>query len=428
MYSMKFIRLFLCALILGSASVFNAAHAQQLKPQKFTYAAKPEAAGFSALRLARVDAMLKKYTHNGTMPNAVTFIAKNGKIVHFKSYGYSNIESKTLVNNNSIFRIASQTKAITSVALMMLYEEGKFLLDDPVSSYIPEFKNPQVIVAINDKDSTASTRPAKREITVRDLLSHTSGIPYGNKMYAKAKIPGVNSLENETIGSVVKRLAKLPISHDPGEAYTYGLNTDVLGYLVEVLSGMPLDKYFKTKIFDPLGMADTYFYLPPNKKSRLVNLYGKDSLNAPLVFSTNIANQTYPYSGAKVYFSGGAGLVGPIEDYAKFCQMLLNGGTFNGNQILGRKTIELMTCNQIGEKEVWDTGNKFGLGFEITTEKGNAKQMGNTGVYGWGGMYATDYKIDPKENLIFLIYTNANPFPNPDINKRYRGLVYQALK
>jgi CubicO group peptidase (beta-lactamase class C family) len=425
---MKFIPPFLGAFAVSCAFFINVAYAQNVPPQKFTYATTPEAAGFLTTRLQKIDALLKKYTQNGTMPNAVTFIAKNGKIVHYKSYGYSNIQRKKAVKNNDIFRIASQTKAVTSVALMMLYEEGKFLLDDPISSYIPEFKNPQVIVTINDSDSTATTRPAKREITIRDLLSHTSGIPYGNKLYTKAKIPGVNSLENETIATVVKRLAKLPLAHDPGEAYTYGLNTDVLGYLVEVLSGMPLDKYFKTKIFDPLGMADTYFYLPLDKKSRLVSLYGKDSINAPLALSTNISNQTYPYAGAKVYFSGGAGLVGPIEDYAKFCQMLLNGGTFNGARILSKKTIALMATNQIGEKEVWDTGNKFGLGFEITTEKGNAKQLGNIGVYGWGGMYATDYKIDPKENLIFLIYTNANPFPNPDINKRFRVLVYQALK
>jgi len=407
---------------------FNFVNAQQTKPQKFTYAATSELAGFSSSRLQRIDALLNKYTKDGTMPNAVTFIAKNGKIAHFKSYGYSNIESKTLVKNNSIFRIASQTKAITSVALMMLYEEGKFLLDDPISTYIPEFKNPNVIETINDKDSTATTRPAKREITIRDLLNHTSGLPYGNKLYSKANIPGVNSLDNETIGTVVKRLAKLPLAHDPGQAFTYGLNTDVLGYLIEVLSGMPLDIYFKTKIFVPLGMDDTYFYLPESKKDRLVSLYGKDSISAPLKYATNIANQTYPYAGAKVYFSGGAGLVGPMEDYAKFCQMLLNGGTFNGNQLLGRKTIDIMTTNQIGEKEVWDTGNKFGLGFEITTEKGKAKIGGSVGTFGWGGMYSTDYKIDPEENLIFLIYTNASPFPNPDINKRFRALVYQALK
>ena len=421
----RFLALILCTI---NIATFNFGIAQNTKPQKFSVAITPENVGFSSSRLSRIDSMLNKYTMDNTMPNAVTFIAKNGQIVHYKTYGYSNIEKKQALKSNDIFRIASQTKAITSVALMMMYEEGKFLLDDPISNYIPEFKNPQVIANIIDKDSSYTTKPAKREITIRDLLSHTSGIPYGNKIYAKAKIPGVNSLENETIGSVVKRLAKLPISHTPGEAFTYGLNTDVLGYLVEVLSGMPLDKYFKTKIFMPLGMDDTYFYLPENKVKRLVKLYGKDSITAPLYLSKNIANQTYPYSGAKAYFAGGAGLVGPIEDYAKFCQMLLNGGTFNGNQILGRKTIDLMTINQIGEKDVWDTENKFGLGFEVTTEKGSAKISGSVGTYGWGGMYSTDYKIDPKENLIFLIYTNANPFPNPDINKRFRAMVYQALK
>jgi CubicO group peptidase (beta-lactamase class C family) len=415
-------------LIFISVLTFNAGKAQNIKPQKFSVAQTPEMVGFSSTRLARIDSLLNKFTKDNTMPNAVTFIARNGQIVHYKAYGYSNIEKKQALKTTDIFRMASQTKAITSVALMMMYEEGKFLLDDPISNYIPEFKNLQVIVNINDKDSSYTSRPAKREITIRDLLSQSSGIPYGNKIYSKEKIPAVNSLENEKIGSVVKRLAKLPISHDPGEAFTYGLNTDVLGYLVEILSGMPLDKYFQTKIFMPLGMNDTYFYLPDSKRNRLVNLYAKDSLTGSLYLSKNIANQTYPYSGAKVYFSGGAGLVGPIEDYAKFCQMLLNGGSFNGKQILGRKTIDLMTTNQIGEKEVWDTGDKFGLGFEITTEKGSAKIGGSIGTYGWGGMYSTDYKIDPKEDLIFLIYTNAYPFPNPDINKRFRALVYQALK
>ena len=295
---------FICLIIISTSK------AQTPKPQKLSLATSPELVGFSSPRLARIDSLLDKYTKDNTMPNAVTFIAKNGKIVHHKSYGYSNIEKKQALRNTDIFRIASQTKAITSVAMMMMYEEGKFLLDDPISNYIPEFKNPQVIVSINDKDSSYTSKPAKREITIRDLLSHSSGIPYGNKIYAKAKIPGVNSLENETIGSVVKRLAKLPISHNPGEAYTYGLNTDVLGYLVEVLSGMSLDKYFKTKIFIPLGMNDTYFYLPENKKDRLVTLYGKDSISGPLYISKNVANQTYPYSGAKVYFAGGADWLG----------------------------------------------------------------------------------------------------------------------
>ena len=401
---------------------------QQLVKQNFSIASKPETVGFSSERLARIDSFLTSYIKESKMPNAVTFIARHGKIVHHKAFGYRNLENKIQLRNDDIFRIASQTKAITSVALMTLFENNKFLLDDPISQYIPEFKNPQVVVAINDRDSTASTKPASREITIRDLLRHTSGIPYGNILYAKQKIPAINSLGNESIGTVVKRIAKLPLDHNPGEKFTYGLNTDVLGYLIEVISGMPLDKFLKTKIFDPLGMKDTYFYLPKNKVERLVTLYSKDSLTGPLYYSKAVDNQTYPYAGAQQYFSGGAGLVGPIQDYAKFCQMLLNGGSFNGKKILGRKTIDLMTCNQIGEKEVWDTKNKFGLGFEIVTQEGVAKLPGSVGSFKWGGAYSTDYTIDPKEDLILLIYTNALPFANPDINKSFRVMVYQALE
>lgn len=401
---------------------------QQLVKQNFSIASKPETVGFSTVRLARIDSFLTKYVRENSMPNAVTFIARHGKIVHHKAFGYRNLENKIQLRNDDIFRIASQTKAITSVALMTLFENNRFLLDDPISQYIPEFKNPQVVVAINDRDSTASTKPASREITIRDLLRHTSGIPYGNILYTKQKIPAINSLGNESIGTVVKRIAKLPLDHNPGEKFTYGLNTDVLGYLIEVISGMPLDRFLKTRIFDPLGMGNTYFYLPKNKVERLVTLYSKDSLTRPLYYSTSVDNQTYPYAGAKQYFSGGAGLVGPIGDYAKFCQMLLNGGTFNGKKILGRKTIDLMTSNQVGEKEVWDTKNKFGLGFEIITEEGVAKLPGSVGSFRWGGAYSTDYTIDPKEDLILLIYTNVLPFANPDINKRFRVMVYQALE
>ncbi|MEP7238918.1 MAG: serine hydrolase domain-containing protein [Ferruginibacter sp.] len=368
------------------------------------------------------------YVRDSKMPNAVAFIARHGKIVYNKAFGYRNIENKILVKNDDIFRIASQTKGFTSVALMTLFEDNKFLLDDPISQYIPEFKNPQVIVAIDEKDSTATTKPASREITIRDLLRHTSGIPYGNVLFAKQKIPAINSLGNESIGAVVKRLAKLPLEHNPGEKFTYGLNTDVLSYLIEVISGIPLNKFLKKSIFDPLDMKDTYFYLPQNKVQRLVPLYSKDSLTGPLYYSKSVDNQTFPYAGAQQYFSGGAGLVGTIEDYAKFCQMLLNGGTFNNKKILGRKTIDLMTTNQIGEKEVWDTKNKFGLGFEIITQEGATKLPGSVGSFRWGGAYTTEYTIDPKEDLILLIYTNVLPFAHPNIVGRFRIMVYQALE
>lgn len=411
-------------IVLSGAFCFS----QHLVTQKFSVAPKPEAVGFSSERLSRIDSFFNGYVKESKMPNVVAFIARHGKIVYNKAFGYRNIENKILLKNDDIFRIASQTKAITSVALMTLFEENRFLLDDPISQFIPEFKNPQVIVSINEKDSTAITKPASIEITIRDLLTHTSGIPYGNVLFAKQHIPGINSLGAEPIGTVVKRLAKIPLEHNPGEKFTYGLNTDVLGYLIEVISGMPLDQFLKTRIFEPLNMKDTYFYLPKNKVERLVTLYSKDSLTGPLYYSKAVDNQTYPYAGSQKYFCGGAGLVGPIEDYAKFCQMLLNGGTFNGKKILGKKTIDLMTCNQIGEKEVWDTKNKFGLGFEIITAEGVAKLPGSVGSFRWGGVYATDYTIDPKEDLILLIYTNALPFANPEINKRFRVLVYQALE
>ncbi len=416
-------------LLLGTCCISFTTPAQKsnAKLYQFSYAATPEEAGFSSQRLARLDSLFINYIATGAMPNAVTFIYRHGKIVHHKAYGFKNIESREQLKKDDIFRIASQTKALTSVGLMMLYEHGKFLLDDPVSMYIPEFKNTQVLVASTGKDSIYTTRPAKTAITIRQLLSHTSGIPYGNSIYSRYKIPGVNSLEPITIGEVVKRLTRLPVEHDPGEKFTYGLSTDVLGYLIEVLSGMPLDVYFRTQLFEPLGMKDSYFYLPKNKAGRLVTLYAKDSLHTPLYVSSNQANQTYPIAGARQYFSGGAGVVGTIEDYARFCTMLLHGGSFNGNQLLGRKTIDLMTTNQIGDLEVWDTHDKFGLGFQLITSKGVAQMPGSVGAFRWGGMYSTDYIIDPKEDMVMLIYTNAYPFANPGINNRFRVMVYQAL-
>lgn len=422
-----FIHLIFLALIFCAIS--NTITAQKNPPIAFSFstAGRPEQVGFSSERLRRLDSLFNAYITTGIMPNAVTFIYRKGKIVHHKAYGFKNIEQKQLLKKDDIFRIASQTKALTSVGLMMLYEHGKFLLDDPVSMYIPEFKNAQVLVTSNNNDSTYTTRPAKNPITIRHLLAHTSGIPYDNAIYTRYKIPGVNSLEPVTIGEVVKRLAGLPIEHDPGEKFTYGLNTDVLGYLIEVLSGMTLDMYFRTQLFEPLGMKDSYFYLPENKAHRLVTLYSKDSLSAPLYISRNEANQTYPIAGARQYFCGGAGVVGTIEDYARFCTMLLHGGSFNGKQLIGRKTIELMTTNQIGDLEVWDRHDKFGLGFQIITAKGVAKMPGSVGAYKWGGMYSTDYIIDPKEDLVMLIYTNVYPFANPDINDRFRVMVYQAL-
>lgn len=421
----RFILAIICYLLISCTSRHT--EVSESKPQYFI-SATPESVGFSSIRLARLDTFLKRAVDQGRIPNAVSFIARKGKVVYKKAYGFRSIEDSIPVQINDIFRIASQSKAIISVALMTLYEEGKFWLDDPVSKYIPSFSNPEVLVSFNPSDSSYTSRPAKSEITIRQLLNHTAGIPYGHPIYVKAGIPMLNSMDDITLEEVVDRLARLPLVHEPGEAFTYGLHTDIVGRLIEVISGKPLDLFLQERIYTPLGMKDTYFYLPDDKKERLVKLYEKSDLNSPLKLSENINNQLFPVAGAKRYFSGGAGLVGTIEDYARFCQMLLNGGEFNNNRILGRKTIDLMITNQIGDLTVWNTGNKFGLGFEIITDKGNALIPGSVGSFKWGGAYATDYIIDPAEDLICLVYTNCYPNAYREITYYYRVLLYQALE
>lgn len=390
--------------------------------------ARPESVGFSLYRLARLDSFLQQAVDRGDLPNAVTFIARKGKVIHYKAYGYRNIENNIPLKTTDIFRIASQSKAVTSVALMTLYEEGKFGLDEPVSKYIPAFKNPRVLETFNPSDSSYVARPAKSEITIRQLLNHTAGYPYDHPVYLKAGIPMLNSTEDITLEEVVNKLAALPLAHDPGEAFTYGLHTDIIGRLIEVISGKSLDVFIKERIFDPLGMKDTYFYLPDDKKDRLVTLYEKLTMESKLSVSTNKTNQDFAVNGHKRYLSGGAGLVGTIEDYGRFCLMLLNGGEFHGYRILGKKTIEMMTANQIGDLTMWGGSNKFGLGFEIMTDKGKAMIPGSVGSFKWGGVYSTDYLIDPAEDMVCLIYTNSFPNAFWQVTSFYRQLVYQAME
>lgn len=401
------------------------------KPAQFSTATDVEQAGFSAKRLARLDAHLQQLIDRGIAPNAVTFIARKGKIVHHKAFGYRNLEKKTPLRKDDIFRIASQTKALTSVAVMMLYEEGKFLLEDPVSKYIPAFKNPRVLESLDTAAKTVKSRPAKSEITIRQLLTHTAGIPYEHRMDAVMglKIPYIHSDGPDVLAGVVADIAKRPLLHDPGQAYTYGLNTDVLGYLVEVVSGLKLDVFFRQRILDPLGMKDTYFYLPDNKANRLVELYAKPTVESPLALSADASMRNYPVSGAKSYLCGGAGLVSTVGDYARFCQMMLNQGEFNGTRLLGRKTVAMMTRNQIDGLEVWERQDKFGLGFQIITDRSRYGDQATTGAFTWGGAYCSEYTIDPQEELICLVFTNVLPYAQGDeVTRKFRVLVYQALK
>lgn len=391
--------------------------------------ASPVSVKVSAERLTRIDNMLQQGIDSGWIAGAVGFIARDGKIIYDKPFGVNDIEKKSPMISDDIFRIASQTKAITSIAVMMLFEEGKFLLDDPISKYIPEFANPQVLNQFNEEDTTYTTVPANREITIRDLLTHKSGIDYAgigsknmNAIYAKSKIPTGFVSEKIILGDKIKLLGKLPLVHQPGERFTYGLNIDVLGYLVEVLSGESLDHYFQKHIFEPLGMNDTYFYVPASKKERLVKVISEDKNHHLINMSGNLAD--YPLVEG-TYYSGGAGLSSTIKDYAVFLQMLLNKGEYNGKRLLARRTVELITSNQIGRLNVGR--DKFGLGFQITTAEGQAKLGVSEGSFSWGGYFATTYWADPEEKLVCLLFMQQSPLSHGEIQDKFKALVYQAL-
>ncbi|MGQ9620542.1 MAG: serine hydrolase domain-containing protein [Bacteroidales bacterium] len=390
----------------------------------------PESAYMSSERLARIDRLIQSAIDSGWTAGAVGFIAREGKIVYHKAFGVSDLDVKTPLKNDDIFRIASQTKAIVSIAAMMLFEEGKFLLDDPVSKYIPEFKNPQVIEKFNEKDTTFTTVPAKREITIRDLFTHTSGIDYAGigspvmrAIYAKYDIPGGFGTDKMILSDKMKALGKLPLAHYPGERFTYGLNIDVLGYLIEIWSGENLDEYLRKHVFEPLGMNDTYFYLPSEKHERLVkvNTEGPDGK----VRSMTQEQVNYPLLKG-TYFSGGAGLSSTVYDYAVFLQMLLNNGEYNGKKLLSRRTVELITSNQIGELNIGT--DKFGLGFEITTERGQSILGVSEGSFSWGGYFGTTYWADPKERIVGLLFMQQVPLSHGgEIQGKFKALVYQAI-
>ncbi len=417
----------LCAILL-SACFFTGLFAQEVQPA---------AAGMSAERLSRIDSTLQEYVNKKWLNGAVAIVYRDGKLAYYKGVGYDNAEKKTPMKKDEIFRIASQTKAITSVAVMLLYEEGKLLPDDAVSKYIPEFKKQQVLATFNEADSTYTTVPAKREVTIRDLLTHTSGIGYAqigsktmNAIYGKAGIVGGIGIGKLLLADKMKKLGSLPLFHQPGEKWTYGLNTDLLGYLVEVIAGMPLDKFFRTRIFEPLGMKDTYFYLPKEKYNRLATLYTEDSNQHAIIMPDHISingdfNRDYPNTDG-TYFSGGGGLSSTAYDYAIFMQMLLNGGEYNGKRLLAKSTLRMMTMNQIGELSLTH-GNKFGLGFEIITEESSAFTPVSVGSFDWGGMFSSSYWIDPKEKIVAQLFVNIYPNHHGDLSDKFKSLVYQAI-
>lgn len=418
----------LLAILLSGLGLLPAAAAQpgpSLRP-----AASAEAAGFSAARLARIDSLVEAHVAAGEIPGAVVFISRHGQVVHYKAYGVRDVGTREPMRRDDIFRIASQSKAITALAVMMLWEEGRVGLDDPVSRYLPEFARPRVLTTFRAADTTWDSEPAGREITIRQLLTHTAGLDYAGigsenfrAIYAKAGVPSGIGNDAHTIGEKMRALATLPLRARPGEAYAYSLSFDLLGYLVEVVSGMPFDRFLRTRIFDPLGMRDTWFYLPPDRHDRLVTLHDGGSGRAvPMrerVFDG--VDPNFPRLRG-TYFSGGAGLSSTAEDYARFLQLFLNKGELDGVRLLSPRTVELMLTEQLPTMPT-----EVGLGFGLETRNNDHLSPRNLGAFTWGGAFATTYWADPADGLIAQIYTNMWRSPAQGLAGRFNTLVYSAM-
>ncbi len=385
--------------------------------------------GFDAGRLKRLDALIQDHVDREQIAGGVIFIGREGQTAHLRTFGKMDIEGRKTMAADAIFRIASMSKAVTSVAVMMLYEEGKFMLHDPIDRYLPAFKN-SVVAVPAAKDSAPGTKygteKARRPIQIRDLLTHTAGLTYGDGLaverYKEAGVYGWYFADkDETLQAVIDRLGKLPLHGQPGEVYQYGFSTDVLGRLVEVASGLPLDRFFAERIFGPLKMVDSCFFLPPEKEGRLAKVYGLEK--GKLV----PGDGGHYVTGPRKCFSGGAGLLATTRDYARLLQMLLNQGELEGVRLLSRKSVELMQANHTADKYRRDTP-AFGLGFWVNTDPGFYGELGSEGAYGWGSAYFPQYLIDPKEKIVALFMTQHRPSGGLDLNQKWKVLMYQALK
>lgn len=395
--------------------------------------AAPETVGMSTERLERIGAAVQRSLDEKKLAGAVTLVVRRGHVVWFKPQGSMDREAGMPMRPDAIFRICSMTKPITSVAVMMLYEEG-FFLDDPISRYLPEFKHSRVFV--KNSSGEPYSVPAVREITIRDLLRHTSGLTYQwnvdlGAMYKDANVASGMLPYDGTIADSVRRLADIPLLFNPGDRWEYSLGVDVLGRLVEVISGKTLDEFFRTRIFEPLQMTDTYFYPPDDKLGRLATAYtyyadkGLSRFpDTPITEGSFVYSADYPFHGPKGLFSGGAGLVSTAMDYARFCQMMLDGGKLGNKRLLSRKSVELMTGDQMGKI---DPTRAFGLGFEINGVKQPLAELGSPGEYDWGGFFYTAFSIDPKEQMIVISMAQLHPTGGLDLDRKIRVLAHQAI-
>jgi CubicO group peptidase (beta-lactamase class C family) len=390
--------------------------------------------GFDYERLSRLSNKLDEFSKKGILPGSVVLISKNDKIIYHEAFGFSDIDNQIPMKTNSIFRIASQTKFITATAIMMLQERGELVITENVSKYIPEFK--ETFVA-KKSDDGYSIEPADREITIKDLLTHTSGVGYGfgiaSKVWEEAGIQGFYLIDrNESIVETVKKIAKLPHEAHPGDQYVYGYSSDILGAVVEIVTGNSLDTFLKENLFDPLEMIDTSFYLPDSKKDRLttVYIYSEDNGLKRAPYKGTFDSQGSHYiDGPKKSFSGGAGLLSTSSDYYNFLLMILNEGKYENLQILSRKSIEIMTKDNLTEGIFPYAGMGHGLGVQVVNNRAKLSVLGSNGELIGGGAYRTEYWIDSQEDLIGIILVQIR---EPQYLLRFhdtiKTLIYQALK
>jgi CubicO group peptidase (beta-lactamase class C family) len=392
----------------------------------------PDHAGFSREALARIGQRMQKHIDENRITGAIGLIARHGQVVYFETYGLMDRESRKAMRKDAIFRIYSMTKAVTGVAVMILHDEGKFALNDPVARFLPEFASPKVAIEENDPQSgkrTIRLVDAERAITILDLLRHTSGINYQGPRDQEGE-PSYRTLgvrdTGATLEEMVKRLARAPLVHQPGATWDYGYSIDVLGRLVEVVSGTPLDQFFETRIFQPIGMADTGFHVPESKWDRLVTL---DTPGADGTVRRSEGPAQDQYKSPAIWFSGGGGLMSTTMDYARFCQMLLNEGEIDGHRVLSKDAVRTMHNDHLGELPhsgpllSKDTG--FGLTFAVSKTTGN---QGTKGIYSWGGAAGTRFWIDPEKDLFGIFMVNILPHTGLHYGDEFRQLVYEAFK
>ena len=392
--------------------------------------ATPESVGMSGARLQRLSSAMKRAVDEGKVGGVVTLVARKGKVVHYENFGQLDREKHVSMPKNAIFRIASMSKAITTTAAMMLVEEGRLLLEDPVSKFIPAFRKTTVMAASTTSGPDVASVPARREITIRDLMTHTAGISYGSgPLEAQYKAANVYMWyfadKDETIATTIERLTTLPFASQPGERYVYGFSSDVLGVVVERASGLSLDEFFRTRIFEPLKMTDSSFYLAPEKASRFATVYSAAAPDLTRAPEQGMGQGDY-VKGPRKSYSGGAGVLSTASDYARFLQMLLNGGELDGVRLLGPKSVQLMTSNHVGN--LYQEGRfGFGLGFEIVEHVGRSGRAGSVGEFGWGGAYYTKFWVDPVEKIVAVFMTQLLPSAGSALQDQFRVLVNQAV-